>query len=180
MSEIFDRRQFTLSTAAGLGGLFLPGWGPSTAVHAEVPAISQHRLIELGANALARSAEMNYFADGHRGASMISAHLMCVDNNFDDAASSRIVELFDKNWANAKLCADFPEQDPMPIEEAGAAPVLGQGLGLAAAGGRRQRRRRRKRASSSVEHALCRWCSGLRLQRKQRQRPKLRPRAVLG
>lgn len=118
MSEIFDRRQFTLSTAAGLGGLFLPGWGPSTAVHAEVPAISQHRLIELGANALARSAEMNYFADGHRGASMISAHLMCVDNNFDDAASSRIVELFDKNWANAKLCADFPEQDPLPVEEA--------------------------------------------------------------
>jgi hypothetical protein len=38
---------------------------------------------------------MDHFADGHRGAALISAHLMCADNHFDDIAVHRIVELFD-------------------------------------------------------------------------------------
>ena len=72
------------------------------------------RLIELGLNALARSHEMNYFADGHRGASMISAHLLCVDNNLDPETVRRINQLFDLNWAKSRLCGSYPEGDPDP------------------------------------------------------------------
>ena len=78
--------------------------------------LGDKRLVKLGLNALARAAEMSYFADGHRGAAMISAHLMCVDNKLDEAAQQRISQLFDLNWANSKLCRPFPEGDP--IEDA--------------------------------------------------------------
>ena len=44
---------------------------------------------------------------------MISAHLMCVDNQLGDATTNRIVELFDHNWASTKLCDPFPEGDPV-------------------------------------------------------------------
>jgi len=70
-------------------------------------------LILLGLNALARAPERSYFADGHRGAAMISAHLMCVNNQFDDAAADRIVELFDLHWAPSALCKQFPKNDPV-------------------------------------------------------------------
>lgn len=75
---------------------------------------SQDRLIELGLNALARSPEMNYFADGHRGAALISAHYLC--SNFIEQASaqSRIVELLDINYSSTKLCAPFPATNPDP------------------------------------------------------------------
>ena len=59
----------------------------------------ENRLITLGLNALARSPEMNYFADGHRGASMISAHLLCVDNKLAPETVKRIQQLFNLNWA---------------------------------------------------------------------------------
>lgn len=75
--------------------------------------LENRELIRLGINALARAPAMNYFTDGHRGASLISAHLMCVDNEFDDQATARIIELFDRNWATTKLCDPFPETDPV-------------------------------------------------------------------
>jgi hypothetical protein len=80
---------------------------------ADVPAVTDRRLVRLGLNALARAPEKNYFADGHRGAALISAHLMCVDNKLDDAAGERIVELFDLNWGSSPLCASFPDGDPV-------------------------------------------------------------------
>jgi hypothetical protein len=97
---------------------------------AEEQSLVEQRLIRLGLNALARSPEMNYFADGHRGASMISAHLMCVDNDLDDAAAARIVELFDLNWAPTKLCQPFPNQDPVAdaAEQIGRALAEGSGV----------------------------------------------------
>lgn len=54
--------------------------------------LAEKRLIELGLNALARAAQRSYFADGHRGASMISAHLMCADNDLGEATTNRVVE----------------------------------------------------------------------------------------
>lgn len=94
---------------------------------ADEPSITEKRLVLLGLNALARAPEMNYFADGHRGAAMISAHMMCVDNDFDDAAASRIVELFDRNWGPTKLCKPFPQADPVDdaVEQVGKALAEG-------------------------------------------------------
>lgn len=88
------------------------------------------RLVMLGLNALARAHEMNYFADGHRGAAMVSAHLLCVDNGLDEQVASRINELFDLNWASTKLCGPFPEADPDPrgIEKVGMALADGGGV----------------------------------------------------
>ncbi|MGE3776807.1 MAG: hypothetical protein AB7F89_06475, partial [Pirellulaceae bacterium] len=106
-----ERRAFTLGSSAFLCGLLVHRGGHTGA---EELALTEKRLVLLGINALARAPEMNYFADGHRGAAMISAHLMCVDNELDDAAAARIIELFDLNWAPTKLCEPFPKRDPVP------------------------------------------------------------------
>lgn len=122
-----DRRQFTIRGTAALGGLLLAGNGK---MRAEDQNLTDKRLVLLGLNALARAPEMNYFADGHRGAAMISAHLLCVDNKLDDAAAARIVELFDLNWASSKLCQPFPDADPDPkaVEKVGLALADGSGV----------------------------------------------------
>jgi hypothetical protein len=127
MKTGIDRREFGLGSAALLGGLMLGG---GDVARGEVRSLTEKQLVRLGINALARSPEMNYFADGHRGAAMISAHLMCVDNDFDDAAAARIVELFDLNWAPTKLCEPFPEGDPVPdaTEQVGKALAEGGGV----------------------------------------------------
>ncbi len=121
MSKL-DRRQFVASGAGVVTGLLLPGSAHAFAYPAPTPA--DKRLIRLGLNALARAPEMKYFADGHRGAALISAHLMCVNNKFDKAATDRIVELFNLNWAQSKLCQNFPEADR--IED--AADRIGKAL----------------------------------------------------
>lgn len=111
-----------LSTLAGVG-LSGINYTAAEARGADDPAIVKKRLILLGLNAMARSPEMSYFADGHRGAAMLSAHFMCVEHEFDDATCGRIVELFDLNWANSKLCRPFPEGEPVsnPVEQIGLA-----------------------------------------------------------
>ncbi|QDS94591.1 hypothetical protein FF011L_33700 [Roseimaritima multifibrata] len=107
---MINRRQFALASTAGLA---------AATAHldrfavAEVPSLSEKRLVEQGLNALSRAHERSYFANGHRGASMISAHLMCVDNQLGDATTNRIIELFDLNWASSPLCAAYPESDPI-------------------------------------------------------------------
>ncbi|RCS52756.1 hypothetical protein DTL42_07930 [Bremerella cremea] len=112
MSLPLDRRRFTKLAAAGgfLAGTALPDWAWS----AETKQATDLRLMELGINALARSPERSYFADGHRGASMISAYLLCTENDLPPAVLVRMTELFDLNWAKTKLCASFPEGDPDP------------------------------------------------------------------
>jgi hypothetical protein len=107
MSQELDRRQFVSFSAAATSGLLLP----ATKAFCSEPVPADNRLIRLGLNALARAADMKYFADGHRGAALISAHLLCANNKFDKAATNRIVELFDLNWAKSKLCNDFPKAD---------------------------------------------------------------------
>lgn len=85
--------------------------------------ISDERLLVLGLNGLARAHEMDYFADGHRGAAMVAAHLLCVNNKLDERATSRISELVDINWASSALCKPFPQAEPEPaqIDKIGAA-----------------------------------------------------------
>ncbi len=127
MNPPLDRRRFAMGSGALISGLLLAG---DRHAAAEERSLTEKRLVRLGVNALARAPEMNYFADGHRGASMISAHLMCVDNGFDDAAAGRIVQLFDLNWAPSKLCKPFPDQDPVPdaVEQVGKALAEGGGV----------------------------------------------------
>ncbi|MEQ9410662.1 MAG: hypothetical protein RIK87_23195 [Fuerstiella sp.] len=127
MNDKLDRRRFVIGSSALLGGVFQTA---GRTCSAEDPDLTQKRLILLGINALARAPEMSYFADGHKGAAMISAHLMCVDNKLDDAAAARIVELFDLNWAPSKLCQPFPEADRVAdaTEKVGQALAEGNGV----------------------------------------------------
>lgn len=128
MKDKLNRRDFTANTSAIVAGMLLTG--SHSIATAETRSLTEKQLVLLGINALARAAEMDYFKDGHRGAALISAHMMCVDNKFDDAASTRIVELFDRNWAKGKLCKSFPERDPVEnaTEKVGNALAEGRGV----------------------------------------------------
>lgn len=123
---MITRREF----AAGCSGLLGACIWENRDIRADEPQIENQRLIRLGLNALARSPEMSYFSDGHRGASMISAHLMCVDNDLDDTTAARIIQLFDLNWASGKLCKPFPNEDPVDdaCEQVGKALAEGGGV----------------------------------------------------
>lgn len=126
MEHRLDRREFTMGGAAFTAGLFLP----RSETFAEERDLDEKRLLRLGLNALARAPEMKYFADGHRGAALISAHLMCVNNKFDDAAANRIVELFDLNWAKSRLCHDFPVADRVEDATEQIGKALAEGTGV--------------------------------------------------
>jgi len=104
-----DRRQFALRAATGLCGL--AAGGLRGAVEHDP---SSRRLVRLGLNAMARAHSLSYFADGHRGAAFISAHLMVEENQLPPEARQRIEQLFDLNWSNTPLCADFPVEDAEP------------------------------------------------------------------
>ncbi len=136
MTPPINRRQFAVTGAqfAVTGALFGGAlWGRRfecaaeergiERLGAEEPSLTENRLVLLGLNALARAPQMSYFADGHRGAAMISAHLMCVDNQWDDSIATRIVQLFDLNWAPTKLCEPFPQGEPVEnaVEQVGKA-----------------------------------------------------------
>lgn len=128
MLERLGRREFIAASTGSLAASGLNLCGARTAQAAEPQ--NDKRLIQLGINALARAPQMKYFADGHRGAALISAHMMCVNNKFDDAATNRIAELFDLNWAKTKLCKDFPEGDPVKdaTDQVGKALAGGKGV----------------------------------------------------
>lgn len=90
-------------------------------------ALAPERLPLLGLNALARAHELNYFTDGHRGASMVAAYLLCTDNDLDARACARIAELIELNWASTPLCAPFPQTDPDPARIDGIGAALTEG-----------------------------------------------------
>jgi hypothetical protein len=127
MDQVTSRRDFMKHTSATVGGLAMGGLlGGGDAVGQEAD-LSDQRLILLGLNALARAHELNYFVDGHRGAALVAAHLLCVENGLDEQARSRIVELVDLNWAKTPLCQPFPDTEPEParIEKIGTALAEG-------------------------------------------------------
>ena len=127
MNNRIDRRRFAISGTAFAGSFLLSGDRMSVA---EERSLTEKRLVRLGINALARAPDMNYFADGHRGAALISAHMMCVDNDLDDAAAARIVELFDLNWAPSKLCKPFPQNEPVADATQRVGKALAEGGGV--------------------------------------------------
>lgn len=115
MDNNLDRRDFTKRTAAGVGGLVAGSLLSAQAAEPQ-PDGSDKRLVLLGLNALARAPEMNYFNDGHRGAGLVAAHQLCLENELDAPTTARIVELFDLNWAPTALCKPFPEDEPIPAQ----------------------------------------------------------------
>ena len=134
MKSEFNRRRFTKCASLAAGSILLPQAHSFSqdAAPPKSPKPSQQdpRLVLLGLNALARAPQMNYFADGHRGAAMISAHLLCIDNELDAETVQRIQTLFDLNWASSKLCQSFPEgdRDPKAVEKVGLALADGGGV----------------------------------------------------
>jgi hypothetical protein len=116
MNENLNRREFTWLASSGVGALMT---GPLSDSMSGAPATggrehdpAEKRLVMLGLNALARAHERRYFTDGHRGAALISAHLLCDENKLSEPAQSRITQLFDANWAASPLCKPFPENEP--------------------------------------------------------------------
>jgi len=85
------------------------------------------RSLLLGIDAMSRAHELDYFADGHRGAGMVAAYLLSVDNDLDETAASRIAELIELNWASSPLCEPFPDASATPdrIEDIGIALTEG-------------------------------------------------------
>ncbi len=129
MKETLKRREFTWLASSGVCGVF-----GASAFGAEPGELREQdpaemRLVLLGLNALARAHELSYFADGHRGASLISAHLLCDENQLAPEARARIESLFDANWAKAPLCQPFPESDPDPAELGKIGEALAAGRG---------------------------------------------------
>ncbi|MGB7345448.1 MAG: hypothetical protein WBD20_14635 [Pirellulaceae bacterium] len=127
MTRGIDRREFACGSAALFAGLYVSG---RENAYAEERRLTEKQLVLQGINALARAPEMNYFTDGHRGAAMISAHIMCVDRQLDDVAVSRIVQLFDLNWAKSKLCEPFPDGDPLDDATDQVGKALAEGGGV--------------------------------------------------
>lgn len=123
---MLNRREFAAATAWLWSSCAPPLLQTSAADEADDPL----RLVKLGINALARAPEMNYFADGHRGAALISAHLMCVDNSLNAVATARIERLFDLNWAPTRLCADFAPGDVVDQAIARIGQTLASGGGV--------------------------------------------------
>lgn len=120
----WTRREFAWLASSGVCGLFLPDLKAANSGKIEQEPLPPDHLVLLGLNAMARAHEMNYFADGHRGAALISAQLLCEENQIDEAGCRRITHLFDANWATSKLCAPFPDSDPDPT----LIPKIGQAL----------------------------------------------------
>lgn len=106
------RREFARRACTAAGSCLTVTGLQSMVAHADDP--SPLRLVQLGLNALARAHKMSYFADGHRGAALVSAHLLCRDNQLDETARARIETLFDLNWAATPLCRPFPQAEPDP------------------------------------------------------------------
>ena len=72
------------------------------------------RCLTLGLDALSRAHTLNYFADGHRGAAIISAYYLCRENAVEDGVAEILAELIDENWAGTELCDPFPDEPSDP------------------------------------------------------------------
>ena len=127
MNKKLNRRDFAKRTSVTAGGILAGAFYGNEHGAAQERDSSDTRLVLLGLNALARAHQFDYFADGHRGAATIAAHLLCVNNDLDKQATSRITELIDANWSSSALCKSFPSTKPEPaqVDKIGAALVEG-------------------------------------------------------
>jgi hypothetical protein len=68
----------------------------------------------LGLNALGRAHQMDYFADGHRGAAILAAHYLCREHPVEPGVRETVQAMIDGRWAATPLCAPFPHESPTP------------------------------------------------------------------
>ncbi|MFQ6097464.1 MAG: hypothetical protein ACE5O2_07010 [Armatimonadota bacterium] len=87
------------------------------------------RYLILGLDALSRAHATDYFADGHRGAAIISAYLLCRECDVGDGAASVIADLIDEHWTHTDLCAPFPDERPDPASLERLLTALGDNVG---------------------------------------------------
>ena len=69
-----------------------------------------------GLDALSRAHELDYFADGHRGAAIIAAYYFCREVDVEDGVVDIIGAMIDRHWTHTDLCAPFPSQMPQPAQ----------------------------------------------------------------
>jgi hypothetical protein len=129
MKENLNRREFTWLASSGVCGLLAGRLVGAEPVGGREIDPAEKRLVLLGLNALARAHELSYFNDGHRGASLISAHLLIEENGLPNLARARIEQLFEANWATAPLCKPFPATEPdlAQLRKIGVALAEGRG-----------------------------------------------------
>jgi len=68
-----------------------------------------------GLDALCRACTLDYFADGHRGAAIVSAWFFCAENAVGLGVPELVADMIDRHWANTSLCAPFPQEAPDPV-----------------------------------------------------------------
>ncbi len=127
ISGSIDRRDFARRTSLSVSSILAAGVFFDRSSCGREFETSDERLLVLGLNGLARAHQFDYFADGHRGASMVAAHLLCADNELGDQTLTRITELFELNWAPTELCQDFAEADPDPASTEKIGLALAEG-----------------------------------------------------
>ena len=84
----------------------------------------EERYLLGGLDALSRAYKTDYFADGHRGAAIISAYYLCQRSDLEAGVVDVIRALIDENWMDSDLCAPFPEETPEPVGVARIAQSL--------------------------------------------------------
>jgi len=72
------------------------------------------RYLMSGLDALCRAHEGDYFADGHRGAAMVSAWFLCREAEVEAGAVGVIEGLIEAQWAGTELFAPFPDERSEP------------------------------------------------------------------
>jgi hypothetical protein len=67
-----------------------------------------------GLDTLCRAHETSYFADGHRGAAIISAHYLCHENKVEKGVPDILAAMIDEHWTHTDLCAPFATEPSQP------------------------------------------------------------------
>ena len=67
-----------------------------------------------GLDALSRAHETNYFTDGHRGAAIVAATLLCREVPLEAGAENPVRALIDGHWTHTPLCAPVLDEAPEP------------------------------------------------------------------
>ena len=75
-------------------------------------AMPDESYLVLGLDALSRAHAMDYFADGHRGAAIISAYYLCREHPVEDGVAESIAAMIDRHWAGTELCSPVPPEEP--------------------------------------------------------------------
>ncbi len=66
--------------------------------------------LKRGLDALCRAHTMSYFADGHRGAAIVSACFLVHENPAENGVAEILASMIDAHWAQTDLCAPFPDE----------------------------------------------------------------------